>query len=240
MSLRCLSRGALRSRWFYLLLLTALMILVTSCAGAPRAAPPTPTVPAVYATAAAATSVWKGLQQRPLHLPTLTPGMPCPTTHGHLLATGEGIAVGSGPVYAVLGQGSSTGTDERQHQGVLQYVDAHAYGSGRSSWGGQKVLWVIAPSYTGPVLVRGHQLGGSHEVRFNAGLDQLFSEEYANDISAIPPLPALRLVRVNTDTRWTDWPSTTRLQAPGCYAYQVDGLTFSEVIVFQAILFQKP
>lgn len=61
MSLRCLSRGALRSRWFYLLLLTALMILVTSCAGAPRAAPPTPTVPAVYATAAAATSVWKGL-----------------------------------------------------------------------------------------------------------------------------------------------------------------------------------
>ena len=31
-------------------------------------------------------------------------------------------------------------------------------------------------------------------------------------------------------------PSYTRLRAPGCYAYQVDGTTFSRVIVFQAEL----
>lgn len=167
------------------------------------------------------------------------PGMPCPTTPGHLLATGEGIAVGSGPVYAVLGQSSSTGADERQRHGVLQYADAHAYGKGTSGWGGVKVLWVIGASYTGSVLIRGHQLDGSHEVRFNGGLDQLFLE-YANDLAAVPPLPGLRLVRVSTDTGWTDWPSETRLQAPGCYAYQVNGLTFSEVIVFQAVLVQHP
>ena len=152
MTLQRLSWRTLWPRWFYLLL-TVLMILVTSCAAAPRAASPTPKVPAVYATAAAATSVWKELQQRPLYLPTLAPGATCPTTHGHLLAGGEGIAVGSGPVYAVLGQGTGTGAVERQRQGVLQFEDAHAYGSGRSSWGGQKVLWVIAPSYTGSVLV---------------------------------------------------------------------------------------
>ncbi|MBA2462339.1 MAG: hypothetical protein H0V45_11335 [Actinobacteria bacterium] len=31
-----------------------------------------------------------------------------------------------------------------------------------------------------------------------------------------------------------DNPSLTRLRAPGCYAYQVDGRTFSYVIVFEA------
>jgi hypothetical protein len=232
-----LARRALRASWFGLLLLIALTVLVTSCVSPPRAAPPTPTVPAVYATAAAATAVWQELQQRPLHLPIRTPGMPCPTTPGHLLATGEGIAVGRGPVHVVHGQSSSTGADERQRQGVLQYADAHAYGNGTSGWGGVKVLWVIGASYTGSVLIRGHQLDGSHEVRFNGGLDQLFLE-YANDLAAVPPLPGLRLVRVSTDTGWTDWPSETRLQAPGCYAYQVNGLTFSEVIVFQAVLAQ--
>jgi hypothetical protein len=30
-------------------------------------------------------------------------------------------------------------------------------------------------------------------------------------------------------------PSYTRLRAPGCYAYQIDGLTFSRVIVFRAV-----
>jgi hypothetical protein len=29
-------------------------------------------------------------------------------------------------------------------------------------------------------------------------------------------------------------PSYTRLKGPGCYAYQIDGATFSETIVFRA------
>ncbi|HEX3873332.1 MAG TPA: hypothetical protein VHW26_04230 [Solirubrobacteraceae bacterium] len=33
---------------------------------------------------------------------------------------------------------------------------------------------------------------------------------------------------------WREWPSYTRLRAGGCYAYQVDGTTFSTVIVFRA------
>jgi hypothetical protein len=31
-------------------------------------------------------------------------------------------------------------------------------------------------------------------------------------------------------------PSSTRLRAPGCYAYQIDGLNFSHLIVFEAKL----
>ena len=78
-----------------------------------------PTVPAVYATAAAETAIWQALQKLPLHVPTITPGTPCPTAHGHWLPTGEGIVVGTGPLYAILGQSSSTGAGERQHQGIL-------------------------------------------------------------------------------------------------------------------------
>ena len=30
-------------------------------------------------------------------------------------------------------------------------------------------------------------------------------------------------------------PSYTRVRGPGCYAYQIDGTTFSRVIVFRAV-----
>ena len=39
-----------------------------------------------------------------------------------------------------------------------------------------KVLWVIDVHATGPVLIRGHQVDGPHEVRFNGGLDQLSTD----------------------------------------------------------------
>ncbi|MGH3305584.1 MAG: hypothetical protein ACRDOK_28745 [Streptosporangiaceae bacterium] len=32
---------------------------------------------------------------------------------------------------------------------------------------------------------------------------------------------------------WRDAPGDTWIKAPGCYAWQVDGLRFSEVIVFR-------
>ncbi len=165
MALSSLAKRTFRVLWGWLLPLTTVSILVTSCASAPGTAAPTPTVPAVYATAAAQTTVWQALQKLPLHLPTITPGTPCPTSHGHWLPTGEGIAVGSGPLYAVLGQGPSGGADERQRQGILQYLDAHAYGTGTSGWGGMKVLWVIDVHARGPMLIRGHQVDGLHSHR---------------------------------------------------------------------------
>ena len=34
---------------------------------------------------------------------------------------------------------------------------------------------------------------------------------------------------------WREWPSYTRVQTAGCFAYQVDGMGFSTVIVFRAV-----
>jgi hypothetical protein len=151
---------------------------------------------------------WAALRQRPLHLPTVTPGSPCPIGPARIVSPAFGTALGSGPLYPVgLGAGA-----------VL------AYGSAGfpAPWGGQKVLWVGDPAYHGVGLVRGHQLDGPNEVRFNEGADP------ATELRLDSSMPN------NTTGGWNNWPSYTRVRAPGCYAYQVDGPDFTLVIPFTA------
>jgi hypothetical protein len=83
-------------------------------------------------------------------------------------------------------------------------------------WTGNKVLWYVDAAYRGPVLIRGHQLDGKWWIGFEGGRH---------------PTSELRL---RGGTTWRDFPSYTRVRAAGCYAYQIDGLTFSRVIVFRA------
>ena len=93
-----------------------------------------------------------------------------------------------------------------------------------SAWNGGRVTWVADPSYEGPVLIRGRQLGGSGAVGFGEGhipYDEL--QLNAPGSGAATPRGSGR-----------EWPTFTRVMAPGCYAYQVDGTGFSEVIVFRA------
>ena len=85
------------------------------------------------------------------------------------------------------------------------------------------MLWFVNPSYKGLVLVRGRQLDGSHDVFFNAN----FGEK---------PTSQLVLDTTLGGTPWPNFPAYTRLQAPGCYVYQVDGATFSSIIVFEAVV----
>lgn len=95
---------------------------------------------------------------------------------------------------------------------------------GRSSggWVYVKVLWVIPPSYGGPVLIRGRQLDGTHWLGFDRGSRPLRELQ-------IPP-------RASIEARgWRGFPSYTRVRAAGsgCYAYQIDGTTFSRVLRFR-------
>jgi hypothetical protein len=91
-----------------------------------------------------------------------------------------------------------------------------------SEWSGNKILWIGKPTYRGPVLIRGRQLDGPNELRFDGGLN---------------PAREMRLPRVGGSSPggWQNRPSYTRVRASGCYAWQVDGLTFSRVIVFRAV-----
>jgi hypothetical protein len=108
-------------------------------------------------------------------------------------------------------------------EGILYFEQPVQKGSQfyGSAWSGNKVLWIVAPVYRGPVLIRGGRLDGPEGLRFNLGVDppsQLWMD-------AVPDY-------VSSD--WRNEPSLTRIQAPGCYAYQVDGQGFSEIIVFEA------
>src|SRR5262249_43817194 len=129
---------------------------------------------------------------------------------------------------------------------TLPYLDAQQYadrfaGGQSNRWGGGQVLWVV-PSPAGgvadEVLVRGHQLDGDHALRFNGGVAQRDYQVYP---MGAPLLDELRLEASLFSSPPPNepgaiWFTETRLQAPGYYAYQVDGLTFHEVVIFQAVV----
>lgn len=168
----------------------------------------------IAGASSAASDPWKPLY-RPLHVPSLAQGAPCPVSKVaetiEFSAFGVGQGVGRGPVYPV---GANVA------DGVLALAPARNYAS--KHWMGQKVGWFVHPRYRGPVLIRGRQLDGRWAVRFGRG-----------------SVPALHLrIAPADETEWAKGradPSPTRLRAPGCYGYQVDGRTFSYVVVFRAV-----
>src|SRR5437870_650740 len=106
---------------------------------------------------------WASLH-RPMHLPPVAAGAACPVSPQRPVQLGAGDSwtlPGPGPAYPVLSPGT-----------VLSFTwpptpdQGDFYGSG---WSGNKVMWIVAARYRGPVLVRGRQLDGPHLVRFNRG-----------------------------------------------------------------------
>jgi hypothetical protein len=144
--------------------------------------------------------------RRPLRLPQLAAGTSCPAVRAHRVNPSFGIALGAGPAYPIPFRDSTLHYDHGQSAGGWIYV---------------KVLWVIPPSYGGPVLIRGRQLDGTNWLGFDRGPRPLRELQ-------IPPR-ASGLARA-----WRAFPSYTRVRAgAGCYAYQIDGTTFSRVLGFR-------
>jgi hypothetical protein len=160
---------------------------------------------------------WRKLY-RPLRIPRIPPGSSCPTSEpdrrGDLSRLGfVGTAWGRGPAYP-----GGLGNDRP----ALRFLypappTSEFYGS---EWSGNKVLWIIDPRRRGRVLIRGRQLDGPNELRFERG--------------KLPP-KEMRIGRWGSSPSGAGHrPSYTRVRAAGCYAYQVDGKAFSRVIVFEA------
>jgi hypothetical protein len=140
----------------------------------------------------------------------------------HAVSPDFGDAVGSGPVYLVAGLTN----------GVLYYNPPQDFDASAGPWGGAKVLWQIKPEYTGLVLIRGQQVDGTHILDFNGGVDF----KPTNALGSEPLLKELHLKGGgSTSASWPTWVTFTRVEAPGCYAYQIDGEKFTEVIIFQAL-----
>lgn len=110
-------------------------------------------------------------------------------------------ALGGGPLYVVMGDADSNG--------VFHLSSSNEVGG----WYSFKAVWTSDPSYQGPVLVRGLQVGSTNVMRFGDNN---------------PPDPNLYFTAPHGNEFEV---TSTRVNAPGCYAYQVDGIDFSEVIV---------
>jgi hypothetical protein len=152
--------------------------------------------------------------RRDLQIPTIAPGAPCPVSEANPRIWGRASpGLGPGPVAPVL---------------LGEHATLHYYRRGfhGSHWGGGKVLWVSAPEYNGPILIRGGRVDGSGGVGFSID----------NRLPLVElQLPAGHSLNIDNGG-WRNWPSATRVLTPGCYAYQVDGTDFSYVIVFLAVL----
>jgi hypothetical protein len=146
---------------------------------------------------------------RPLHLPATT-GARCPATPGHVVSAPDFPGVWSlraGPVGVAI-----------DNAGDLRHGKVNL-ARGPSGWENVKTHVFSVPAYRGPFLVRARRLDRPGPIRLGAGPSQT------------APLVVPRGQTPNGTNGWREIPYFTFVKAPGCYGWQVDGLTFSEVIV---------
>jgi len=156
---------------------------------------------------------------RPLHFPVVRPGERCPATPGRPISNPylAGVALGTGPVRPLI---ASAG--DLRH-GIADLDPAETPG-----WREFKTLWFSVPAYQGPFVIRAQRLDGPGPILLG-GSGALPANPHP---IVLPPGPTL-----NGGGGWRTAPSGTWARSPGCYAWQIDGTTFSEVIVVHAVWF---
>ena len=159
--------------------------------------------------------------RRPLRRPSSPRGR-CPKTGGTTNRTlkkptgnPKGIAPGRGPAYPNFY--TFAGRYDPSSRGAAGRV-ALMPDKPTEGWYDIKVLWSVGPRYRGDVLVRGMRIDADGVVGFG---------------NATPPYGALLLPRFEGQRRgtWRDYPTSLRVQEPGCYALQIDTSDATSVIV---------
>ena len=169
------------------------------------------------------------LRKRPLRVPNARSSCPSAPTHQDLkpvLATG--LAPGKPPAGPDYG-----------------YGDGPVYLSGQYDFypgGWDNAIWLVEPAATGPLLIRGQQLKGSARATFSRQSDEYgkpsgpapgkpVSTQSAYGMS-VPFYSELDLVGAEPPY-WGAYFADTHFDAAGCYFIQVDGTTFSELILVE-------
>jgi hypothetical protein len=198
--------------------------------GPPRRVPPAPVrrhialiQPASYQAACAAepSSCAPGSSgaiprslYRPLNLPRVGAGGACPASQGTMSSNPYvgGLQFGAGPVYMEIGNEGSV-SEGKVTLGTTQV----------RGWFAMENVWLSLPSYQGPVVVRGKRLDGSGTLAFGGSRP-------AESAFAVPPGP-----NPNGANGYRFPPGSVWVTAPGCYGLQIDGTTFSETVILEAL-----
>jgi hypothetical protein len=123
-------------------------------------------------------------------------------------------ALGDGPVYPVMND-------------TIGLTGARLV----AGWYRPKVLWMSTEVYGGPVVIRGARVDGDVD---RAGL-MLWSPY---DIDRKPASDEAWLhastIRVGGEPDgFRFWSSNAGVRGPGCYAWQIDGVGFTDVVTFE-------
>jgi hypothetical protein len=156
--------------------------------------------------------------RRPLDLPEVPSASACPADDGYPYDNDQfgGFALGRPPLQPLIGLNRPRDATAIR-QGVLRFRSNPE----EPGWYQIKTLWFAWPSYLGPALIRGRQLDGANPILF--GESPTLTDPF---LSAGPT--------ANGGDGFRQWPGGTWIRAPGCYAWQIDGLDFTYMIVFKA------
>lgn len=148
---------------------------------------------------------------RPLRFPAIAASRRCPRSPGHFVSTPDfaAVALGHGPVRIAVDNAGDL------RHGEVNLPAAREFGG----WYGIKTHFFSLPAYQGPFIVRAARIDSGGDVRLGA------SPEYRTAL-VVPPGPT-----DNGTQGWREVPYFTFVRGPGCYAWQLDGLTFSEVVI---------
>ena len=165
----------------------------------------------VLSAAVASAASSDGLQ-RPLHLPHVPPAGSCPVTPATQKSAGGQALNGSSPAF-LLSVGSSPAGVISIDQSVIDSL----------GWRGQKTPWYVR-AYDGPLLIRGVRLDGSGPVRFAKAYGQHLRQLHfrAGENNGI-------------EGKWRFLASASLFRVKGCYGFQIDGTTFSRIVVMRII-----
>jgi hypothetical protein len=157
------------------------------------------------------------LQQRPMRPPALSPNQACAdSSAGDLGAVAPNYGQGVGP----------------------------AYMAGQDSWysAGQVAILMVDSKYSGPLLVRPFQLGGTGKSTLTLAElppianDSTAYKEKQHGVTVVPAVHTLGgglyLPGVTPNSFWRAWFGLLSSDGPGCFGLQVDGDVFTEFIVF--------
>jgi len=148
----------------------------------------------------------------------VAPGEKCPATAGRPIGTSffGGVALGNGPVRVLVG-----------NEGDLLRGRADLGTTAIAGWFALETIWFSTPGYDGPFVVRAGRLGANSRIEVQSGPT---GQAPGSGPLVVPAGPT-----GNNEDGYRTVPQSTWVTSPGCYAWQVDGRNFSEVIVVDAL-----